>query len=261
MAELHVQCTIDGRDYSYEQLARIQYERQLHVLHEMKRLGATIKQADKALSDDEINLLRTDEARAVCIAAREAYDPAGIKALFKTQLQESDLLWKDRAQGFSDGDPMPLAVTDLAVHGFALEDLRKMNSDLDAMKANGAAMNPEHYFVSTWERGIHGMEAFGMYGGPTEVKVVVDPSIQAPLVRDPSYPIVTTGYTILASDETPIHIIPFHQYKPIEGGIAVKLAVFFPTRTHQEIVDGHKIHLAIEFWEAFRLAAGEAQPF
>jgi hypothetical protein len=261
MAALHVRCTIDGQEYSYAYLARIQYERQLHVLHEMKRLGATIKDGDKVLSHDDINLLSTEEARRICIAAREAYDPQGIKVLFKAQLQESDQLWKERVQGFSDGDSVPLAVTDMEVHGFTLDDLRQMNADLDAMKANGAAMNPEHYFVDTWERGIHGMEAFGMYGGPSEVKVVVDPTIQAPLVRDTSYPIVMTGYTILASDETPIHIVPFHQYKPIEDGVAVKLAVFFPPKTPQEIVDGHKIHLAVEFWEAFRLAAGEAHPF
>jgi hypothetical protein len=96
MATLRVQCTIGGKEYSYEQLARIQYERQLHVLHEMKRLGATITHGGNVLSDDDINLLGADEARAVCIAAREAYDPQGIRELFKVQLQESDQLWKDR---------------------------------------------------------------------------------------------------------------------------------------------------------------------
>jgi hypothetical protein len=255
---------IDGQAYSYAYLARIQYERQLHVLHEMKRVGATITDGEKVLSDDDINLLSTADARRVCIAAREAYDPQGIKALFRTQLQESDQLWKERTLGFGDGDPMDrmrLAVTDMEVHGFTLDDMRRMNSDMEAMKKTGAAMNPEHYFVGTWERGIHGMEAFGMYGGPSEVKVLVDPSIQAPLVRDPSYPIVTTGRTLLASDETPINIIPFHQFKPIDGGIGVKLAVFFPPRTPQEIVDGHKIHLAIEFWESFRVATGEVTTY
>jgi hypothetical protein len=258
MTTLHVRCTIDGQEYSYEQLARIQYERQLHVLHEMKRLGATITHGDKVLSDDDMNMLRTDEARAVCIAAREAYDPQRIKELFQIQMQQSDQMWRELAQDFSEGDPMPASYTDLMVTGFSMDDMRKMNQDMEAMKRRGAAMYPEHYFVGTYERGIHGMETFGMYGGPTEVKVVVDPNVKSPFVRDSSYPMAMSGYTILASDETPIHIIPIHQFKPIENGISVKLAVFWPTRTPQEIVDGHKIHLAIEFWESFRLASGAA---
>ncbi|TMR99224.1 hypothetical protein [Nonomuraea basaltis] len=43
MGEITIDCTIDGQAYSAEQLDRLRYVRELHVLHQMKRLGATIE--------------------------------------------------------------------------------------------------------------------------------------------------------------------------------------------------------------------------
>lgn len=43
MGEFTFQCSIDGQDYSLKLLAMVRYQRDLHVLHEMKRAGATVE--------------------------------------------------------------------------------------------------------------------------------------------------------------------------------------------------------------------------
>ena len=55
MSELAYSVTIDGQPWSQEQLRRVECERTLHVLHEMKSLGAPIKDGDKELSHIDIN--------------------------------------------------------------------------------------------------------------------------------------------------------------------------------------------------------------
>ena len=48
--------------------------------------------------------------------------------------------------------------------------------------------------------------------------------------------------------------IAFHQIKPTENGLILRSSVYFPKNTPQEMVDGHKIHLAIESMEMIRIA-------
>ena len=43
MSDLSYTVTIDKVAYTDEQLARHEYERTLHVLHELKRLGAEVR--------------------------------------------------------------------------------------------------------------------------------------------------------------------------------------------------------------------------
>ncbi|MFC2662477.1 MAG: hypothetical protein ACFNYI_04930, partial [Eubacterium sp.] len=48
--------------------------------------------------------------------------------------------------------------------------------------------------------------------------------------------------------------IAFHQIKRTEDGFIMKTSVYFPKNTPQELVDGHKIYLAIETMETVRMA-------
>jgi hypothetical protein len=104
MHELILECLIDGRNYSCESLAKVQHDRQLYVLHEMKCLGATIKHDGKSLSDDDTNLLNAEDARDVCIATRQLYGVDVLRDLFKEQLPASDKMWK-AVKDAPDGAP------------------------------------------------------------------------------------------------------------------------------------------------------------
>ena len=46
---------------------------------------------------------------------------------------------------------------------------------------------------------------------------------------------------------------PFHQLKPTNNGFEGELAVYWPARVQDELVTGHSLHLAMEFYEALKI--------
>lgn len=247
MSGTEVQCLIDGQSYSYEQIADVQYRRDLHWLHEMKRLGANIAHEGSPLSHDAINLLGRDGARALSIATRRSLGADGLRKLFEAQLRASDRMWKE-INSSPDGAPPKYGFTDMTVTGMSFEQFQDIIA-LENFQRRYPEINPDHCFLNLRDNGIHSMEIFGMYGGPAEVYLTIDPTIAIPFDPDPEFPTLVTGYTTLASDETRIDLFVAHQYKPLENGVAMRLGCIFPPKTPQELVDGHKLHSAIEFWE------------
>jgi len=254
MPELKVECFIDERSYSYEHIADIQYHRNLHWLHEMMRLGAEIEYGGRPLSHDQANVLSKEEARHLSVAMRRSYGPDGLRGLFKEQLRESDRMWKAIAAAPRNA-PYGHCFADMRVTGMSPEEFQEAIS-LENFQRRYAEINPDHCFLEIRENGIHSMEIFGMYGGPSEVYLTLDQSIDIPFEGDPEFPELVKGYTTLASDETEIGLFVAHQYKPIDNGVAMRLGCLFPPNTPQEIVDGHKLHSVIEFWELVQPGGG-----
>lgn len=122
----------------------------------------------------------------------------------------------------------------------------------------GLAAHPEHFICSVqWDNGeLIGIEPFGMYGTPTliNVTVVKDSDLNVSILadKDPSFPISMAGKTFLSDSKTAVNI-PFHQFKPTSDGFEAKMAVYWPENTLQEIVDGHALHLAMEFFGGLKL--------
>jgi len=254
MRDFDFQCVIDGENYTVSQLERVQYLRHILMLHQLKRLGADVAHGEKMLSHDDIDGLGPEEARAVSIATRQAFDIDGIKHLFRKQLLEADRLWK-AANDAPDGAPLLLARTQITVRGISLEALGSV-VNLDAIHQCYALLHPDHHFASGDSVRLEHMEIFGHYGGPTWLYAHPDQSLTVPGVeRDPDYPMVMAGSTTLGSDGTPMNLFAYHQFKPLEHGFSIKQCAAFPPRTPQVIVDGHKVHLAIEILEATKLAA------
>lgn len=77
-----------------------------------------------------------------------------------------------------------------------------------------------------------------MYGEPSAMIVNVDNDLKTQIEPDPTYPIKSSGFPVLANDGTPMHNIPYHQYKPLEDGIMIKQAVLLPPKAPKEITSG-----------------------
>ncbi|MBQ1088974.1 hypothetical protein [Streptomyces sp. B93] len=247
MSDIAIDCTIDGQPYSPEQLDRLRYVRDLHVLHQMKRLGAHIEHHGEPLSDDEIDCLSARDAHDINVATTLAYGPQGLRELFAEPLRASDRMWKDWNTA-SAGQPLREARAELTVTGVTLDEFRAHVTDFDELQKLVVAANPDHFFFCPERPGAaYAMETFGMHGPPTDVLVAVDPALPAPFGLDDGFQLLLSGHVRLTSDDTPIDIIAYHQCKPLPNGLLVKLCALFPAKTPTELVDGHKLHLAIEF--------------
>lgn len=241
-----VDIVINGQRYTKNQLFQYDYQRQLHVLHQMKRLGTHIEHGGVAMSHDAIDRLTHPKAREVSVLARQSYDTSGITALYANQLRASDRMWKD-INAASGHAPLVPALVDIEITGLDRDISLSSVQSIAAMNREYTRLNPEHYSFSQKGDLVRVIETFGMYGGPTDSYVNVDLSVSVPIDPQPDYSVLTAGFNTLASDGTDINVRAFHQAKHLDDGVAVKLGAFFPAATPLQIVAGHQIHMALEF--------------
>ncbi|GGK79167.1 hypothetical protein [Mangrovihabitans endophyticus] len=248
-----IDCTIDGEPYSPAQLDRLRYTRNLHVLHQLKRLGATIKQ-----TDDEIDRLSPAQAHELNVATRLAHGRDGLRKLFADQLAQSDLMWKNLTTA-SQGQPLRAARADLTVTGMTIDDFHALLTDFGRLESVVVQANPDHFYFQPLGAGAaYAMETFGMYGVPSDLMVASDRTIPAPVAIDDGFHLLLAGTSKLASDNTPIDVIAYHQSRSLPQGFQIKLCALFPARTPAELVDGHALHLAVEFGATLAIIAANA---
>lgn len=253
MREFTFECNIDGQDYSLGLLAFLRYHRDIHVLHEMKRVGANIESNGKVLSHDDINLLNAEQALEVSVAIRKSCGSDGIRALFKTQLKESEQRWRDM-NAASEGLPLRPCIADITITGIPFEEFAKNMLEQTPFLQNYPAVHPDHFFISKENGKLQGVETFGMYGGPSEMCLTPVSDLSVPIERDESYPFAF-GAVATLPDGTNSNAPAFMQFKPIENGLIVKAGCCFPATVPNEMLEGHKLHLAIEFLEFTRTIA------
>jgi hypothetical protein len=133
-----------------------------------------------------------------------------------------------------------------------------MTAIKNATEEDIAIGNPEHYAYRVGEKANYGIEVMGMYGNPTafftDYSAVVGGDYNKFEV-EPGWRGNAGGEVHLESDGTDLHVYSSMQTKPIEGGFLFKTAIHWPSKTPKALVEGHKLHYAIEFFEAFRWVA------
>ncbi|WP_146173309.1 hypothetical protein [Sphingomonas faeni] len=245
MRDFTFRCRIDGQPYSRGLLQTIRYHRDIHVLHELKRAGAEVAIDGRTLSHDDINLLGADEAFAVSVAVRRSLTADDIRMMFKQQLLASDRRWRDM-DAASDGLPLQACVAEIEITGISFEAFVEDMKTQTPFLADYPALHPDHFFITKHGETLQGVEIFGMYGGPSEMRLSPVPDLVVPIERDETYPFAFGAVATLV-DGTNANAPAFMQMKPIKSGLAVKAGCCFPAAAPKEMVEGHKLHLAIEF--------------
>ena len=173
MSEVKYKFTVDGEVWTKPQLERLEYERNLHTLHMLRRHGVEIKDGAKVLFDDEIDYLAMEKAWEVSIETRLQYQGEKIIELYKEGFKQSDAMWKKL--GFSQDRPMKVSHCCMSVTGRSLQEFMRIMKAMQEDDRVGLAAHPEHFIchVSFDDGELLGIEPFGMYGTPTLVKVEV----------------------------------------------------------------------------------------
>lgn len=260
MNEITYTFTVNGEVWTKSHLERLEYERNLHALHQMKRHGVEIKDGDRALTEDEIDYLTAEQAWEISMETRMRYTGEKIIERYRDSLERSDAFW--RGLGFSQEKPMKASRCHMEVHGVSLPEFMGMMRSMQEDDRVGLSAHPEHFIcqVAFDDGKICGIEPFGMYGTPTLCQVfVVDAAELGARIRedrDPAYPVVMAGRAYLTDGVTEINS-PVHQFRPTADGFEAKLAVYWPEHTPDEIISGHALHLAMEFYEGLRLTGKE----
>ena len=257
MTDLNIEVTIDGETYTDAQLAQYEYQRDLHVLHELKDLGVKVSDGDHELSHKDINWTEPKKAAAISLDIRQNLGANGAYDLFKDIEKDTERRWKEYLVDYKPEDSH-VGVTKIHVTGVTIpETLPVMGGGHGEKQA--LSINPEHYIVQggiTNGEKQHGMEVFGMFGEPTYITGKATDEIPAglPFKKDPHYVKSMFGETLLGSDETNIHLGAMHEFLPEENGFSMKSTFFCPGKAPQAIADGHKIHFALELTNSMKIA-------
>lgn len=254
MSELKITVTVDGENYSLKQLERIQYQRTLHVLHEMKSLGARIEDNGKELSHEDINWLEVCDAERICLDLRESMSEEEMLALYDEPERDAERRWKEYNVDY-DPSQVHVGVTEMSVQGVSMQEaLAVLGGAGDKHQALGTF--PEHFIViGDIETGQRGMETFGMHGEPTYVTGVATTNPELfPIELDENYPVHVAGEMALKRDNTPIHVGAIHMFRPTPEGFDVKSSFFCPGKASVSVAEGHKLHFAIEIANSCKYA-------
>jgi len=253
MSEFKCKFLINGTEWNAAHLERLAYERNLHVLHQMKRHGMEIKNGDQVLSDDDIDCLTAAKAWEVSINVRDNYPGKKVNELYRESMKRSDVMWRELAFGLDK--PMKISLCEMFVEGITLQEFL---SFFEAMRKDdriGFAAHPEHFAGEITERKYQIAEPFGMYGTPTLCYVMGGDvsALGERILRDknPEFSFSMSGRAFLMDGVTEVNC-PYHQFKSTNDGFQAKLAVYWPEKTLDEIVNGHCLHLAMEFYEVLK---------
>lgn len=259
MSNIKAKFMINGEEWKESQLNRLEYERNLHILHQLKQHGIEIKNGEQVLSDDGIDYLTAQEAWDVSTKVRGMYSGNEITKYYGDSFKKSDEFWKKL--DFGQDKPMKKSECNLSVEGISLQEFMQLMQMMQKDENILLKAHPEHFTTIVTDKNIIGIEPFGMYGTPTLVKVniadVSELGEQIQRDRDPEYPFATTGKAYLTDGITEINT-PFHQLKPTKNGFDAKLAVYWPAGVPDELVSGHSLHLAMEFYEGLKIFSSKA---
>jgi hypothetical protein len=251
--------TLGGVNWQPAQIEALAYQRNLHILHSMKQHGLAITDSEKKLSDDDIDYLTAADAWRVSIANRANYTGNQIIKAYKASFEKSDDMW--RHLGFDQHQPMKVSRTVMQVEGVSLQAFMTIMQAMQQDETVGLSVHPEHFQAIMNQAGIVGIEPFGMFGTPTLVHVdMLQDSALSPAIladKDPAYPMTMAGTAFLADGTTAVNV-PYHQFKPTETGFEAKLAVYWPAGVAQEVVSGHELHLATEFYYGLKQITDKA---
>lgn len=257
MTNYHATFTIDGTEWAAPQIKRLAYERNLHVLQQLNSHGLPALLAGQDLSNEDIDFLTMADAWKSSVETRNHYHGEQLRKAYQQSFVRSDQMWKQL--GFSQVKPMKVSRCEMVVDGVTLPQFMDIMKQMQSDERLGLAIHPEHFAELIDDQGnVFGIEPFGMYGSPTLVTVkpivAAELSQQILVDQDVSYQSSMAGLCYLSDGHTPVNV-PYHQFKALENGFQAKLAVYWPSGVPEELVAGHALHLATEFYYGLKLIA------
>ncbi|ETY72827.1 hypothetical protein [Lactiplantibacillus fabifermentans] len=255
MKPLTIKVDINGRNYTMAELDQIYDERTLHVFTEMQALGAVIlNDHGEVLTQAQIALLTAPQRRDLLLANKLRLGTDKLKALYADSMKTADEMWQDIVAHSNGQYNEKVARAHLVISGVKITQFAKLAQVAGDDPVVSLGANPEHFEVTNDATGQHGFETMGMYGEPTLMDLRMGIK-NLPEPADHHYLKHMVGDSRLANDLEVVNAYAMHQVRPSLHGIEIASGAYFPSATPQALVDGHAIHLAIEFSNVFRALA------
>lgn len=248
--------TINNEQVTWEETNRWAVKRAVHVLQQISDLGAELFLGNQVLDKNRIHTLSNNEILQACTDTKMKLGKQGILDLYAPILQNTDKMWHNiKAKSQGNYKEAHTWVEAKGVNPKEIINLIMADNDQDLM-ALAYKLHPEHYLggINT-DKSQEVMETIGAYKEPTyfTLKIVANPTDEAPVTPDPNATIVMLGHIILAADNFDTGAYAMHQFYITDSGLKINLGLYIPSATPDELVFNHNEHFAIEFGNAMKL--------
>ncbi|MDG6896246.1 hypothetical protein [Volucribacter amazonae] len=208
--------------------------------------NVTTKINQQIVSREQILAKELERSRVALLLLKEKLGADNIRELLAEDCAEmAELLrqWSKNSTTYKPSITL-LEVEDLSKEEF-LGWFHQINQDNQQAKLLGAM--PEHYLIEPKDNSQELIETMGLYGKPVHCQLIFADPEQADIPLDPDYETQMFVKGVHIDNGEDIHIRALHEFKNTATGMQVKLGIYFPEHTPDEMVTGHQWHLAIEF--------------
>lgn len=257
MSDYKIQFKIDGQVVTEEQIHDVELSRYHKVFKEFGEKQIPLQMNGQEYKVEDALEMSLEEAKELLAQSKEDVGKQGMLDYYKDELLRADHMWEDIADRADDSKPMKQAIVEVETENISLIQFMLFNMSL--AKENDlylpSKIHPEHYYFEAGKGGTQTIvETFGMYKDPSYLHLVPGKGVARPIKPDADTDMVMIGKTLLAHNMKDTKIIGMHQFKGKQNGLHVKLGVFLPASAPDEILEGHKWHLMVEFNNGLHIA-------
>lgn len=142
----------------------------------------------------------------------------------------------------SDGVFRP-AMIDMRVTGLSATEFLAYFDSIRREEPKMLAAHPEHFVIAFTEGGFDVIENIGPHISRFDVHFTdADHAVETPLA---DFPIRMVGHYAARDGTVESHVL--HQFRETSDGFDAKLAIYYPAAAPDEVIEGHRQHLAVEF--------------
>lgn len=146
-----------------------------------------------------------------------------------------------------------LAAAHIRVSGLSIEEFLAYFESIRREEPKMLAAHPEHFVIGFTEGGFDVIENIGPFISHFNVHFTGEEEAIDELL--PDHPFRMVGHSTMADGSVESHIL--HEFRDTGDGFEGRLALYFPSAMPEEIIEGHRQHLVVEFtnWIAAAAAA------
>ncbi|GAO99584.1 hypothetical protein [Fructobacillus ficulneus] len=258
MDNFKITFTVDGQQVPEAKIYEMELSRYHKVFTDFNEKAIPLKLNGRIIELADALQLSLEDAREALAQTKEEIGKEGMLTYYSQEIDNADQMWTDIAKN-SHG-PMQQAIVEVETENISLIQFMLFNQSL--AKENNlylpSKIHPEHYYFEAGKGGTQTIvETFGMYKDPSYLHLVPGDHVTKPIKVDGDTSMVMLGQTLLMHGLKDTKIIGMHQLKDKPNGMKVKLGVFLPSDAPEEIIEGHKWHLMVEFNNGLHIAAGK----
>ena len=240
------------------EIRSMEAERAREALKVLKGSGMDLFFNGSTVNYQDVMQLEDSDIVRCCNETKRTLTMPVILEKMKPLLMRSDSIWREIAENGQYKTNLQSCFVDLHVAGLSLGRIRKAvprilqstNEDL------AYTLHPEHYVFSKKGRNQFVLENLGTYVpvySRLETSLVTRHFGYKPVCFDDGTKFAGKCEFFLISNGTKMKTFGMHQIKPSKESLDIRLGLFFPDSAPQSVIEGHKCHFCVEFYNAFML--------